>query len=187
MKKLGIGCLSILGVIFLIGIIGAIVGGSSVKKNTPTTSDQKQQGQKAEETQEEFKIGDQVRRGDTILTVNKVDKDWRSSNKFDKPQSPDDVFVVVNITLENQGKSDINLAGFWDFKLQDFQGVQRSEAIAAGMGLNKLSGQSVTSLSPGGKITGDLLFAVPKLNTDQMTLLYKPMVSFGSSAKIELQ
>ena len=55
------------------------------------------------------------------------------------------------------------------------------------MGLNKLSGQSVTSLSPGGKITGDLLFAVPKLNTDQMTLLYKPMVSFGSSAKIELQ
>jgi len=187
MKKIGIGCLSVLGIIFLIGIIGAIVGGNSVKKNTPTLNNQEQTELKNEEEQELFKIGDQVKRGDTILIVNKIEKDWRSTNQFDKPQSPDDVFIIVNVTLENQGKNDISLSGFWDFKLEDAQGVQRSEAIAGGIGLNKLSGQALTALSPGGKISGDLLFAVPKDAISSLTLHYKPLVSFGNPAKIELQ
>ena len=57
MKKIGIGCLSVLGIIFLIGIIGAIVGGNSVKKNTPTLNNQEQTELKNEEEQELFKIG----------------------------------------------------------------------------------------------------------------------------------
>ena len=72
------------------------------------------------------------------------------------------------------------------FKLEDSRGVQRSEAIAAGIGLNKLSGQTLTSLSPGGKITGDLLFAVQRNATSELTLHYQPLLDFGKPAKIEL-
>lgn len=175
--------LGIIGFFILIAIIGAATGGSSKKVGTTNQPEQ----QKEQAQQEVFKVGDKVQRGETILTVNKVTKDWRSSNMFDKPQSPDDEYVVVNITLENQGKVDLGLTGFWDFKLEDSQGAQRSEAIAAGMGLNKLSGQSLTSLSPGGIITGDLLFAVPKTAVSKMVLHYKPLISFGKPAKIELQ
>ncbi|KKS96365.1 MAG: hypothetical protein UV73_C0011G0037 [Candidatus Gottesmanbacteria bacterium GW2011_GWA2_43_14] len=137
--------------------------------------------------QEIFKIGDAIQRGVIGMKVNSKVIDWHSSNQFDKPRNPGDVFVVVNVTLVNHGTNDLRLSGFWDFKLEDANGVQRSEAISAGIGLNKLSGESMTALSPEGIITGDLLFAVPDDATDYLVLHYKPLASFGKPAKIELQ
>jgi hypothetical protein len=46
---------------------------------------------------------------------------------------------------------------------------------------------SVTSLSPGGKISGDLIFEVPQNAISKLTLDYQPLLDFGESAKIELQ
>jgi hypothetical protein len=137
--------------------------------------------------QEIFKIGDAIQRGVIGMKVNSRVIDWHSSNPFDKPRNPGDVFVVVNVTLVNHGTSDLRLSGFWDSKLEDANGVQRSEAIAAGIGLKKLSGESMTSLSPEGIITGDLLFAVPENAINHLVLHYKPLASFGKPAKIELQ
>lgn len=137
--------------------------------------------------QEIFKIGDAIQRGVIGMKVNSRIIDWHSSNQFDKPRNPGDVFVVVNVTLVNHGTSDLRLSGFWDFKLEDANGVQRSEAISAGIGLKKLSGESMTALSPEGIITGDLLFAVPEDATSHLVLHYKPLASFGKPAKIELQ
>lgn len=137
--------------------------------------------------QEIFKIGDAIQRGVIGMKVNSRIIDWHSSNQFDKPRNPGDVFVVVNVTLVNHGTSDLRLSGFWDFKLEDANGVQRSEAISAGIGLKKISGESMTALSPEGIITGDLLFAVPEDVTNHIILHYKPLASFGKPAKIELQ
>lgn len=133
-----------------------------------------------------FKVGDEIKRGDAVISVTKVNKDWKSSNPFDKPQSPDNAFVVITVSLSNQGKSDMNLSGFWDFKLEDGNGVQRNEALG-GIGLNKLSSGSITSLSPGGKITGDMIYEVSKSSATNLKLHYKPLFSFGDPATIELQ
>lgn len=134
--------------------------------------------------EEIFKIGDQVKRGDSVITVEKVNRNWQSSNQFDKPQNSENVFTVITVSVQNNGNSDLNLSSFWDFKLEDANGVQRNEAIG-GIGLNKLT-SSATTLSPGGKISGDLIFEAPKDST-RLILHYKPLISFGKPAKIELQ
>lgn len=177
----------VLGIILLIVIIGSGNKPKEVSQTAEKTLGEQTSVEPTNSVEENFKIGDRVQRGDTILTVNKVTKDWKSTNMFDKPQSPDEVYVVINVTLENQGKTDLSLTGFWDFKIEDAQKVQRSESFTAGIGLKKLSGQSITSLSPGGKITGDLIFTIPKEGLSQMTLFYKPLVSFGQPAKIQLE
>ena len=172
--------LSIIGGIILLLVMVGIMGNSGPSKigeNSVIGNTAKQQV---------FKIGDQIKRKDTVLSVVKVVKDWKSSNIYDKPSNPNDIFVVITISFENQGSSQLSLSSFWDFKLEDANGVQRNEALA-GIGLNKLNSGSVTSLSPGGKISGDLIFEVPQNAISKLTLDYQPLLDFGESAKIELQ
>lgn len=178
--------LTVLGafIIFII-TINILVGGMKKEGYIQKVGEVPPQQEIKEEI---YKIGDKVKRKDVVLTVLKVNKNWQSENPFDKPLNPEDVFVVVTVSLENQGSDELKLvSGFWDFKLEDANGVQRSEAIAAGLGLNKLSGQSLTSLSPGGKIIGDLIFSVPKQATSRLILHYQPLLDWGPPAKIELK
>lgn len=159
---------------------------SNTNDNTAQKVGQTNQGNNDKNIQSVFKIGDIIKRGDVALTVNKVQMDWKSSNSFDTPSNSNNIFVVVSVSLENQGSKEMNLTGFWDFKLEDSQGVQRSEALS-GIGLNKLSSGSVTSLAPGGKISGDLIFEVARAASDKMKLHYKPLLSFDDTIVIELQ
>lgn len=170
----------VLAVIVLFILIGALSGGGETSQSGSTNNETK-----AETEKTDYKIGEPVPRGDTTITVNKVTKDWESTNQFDKPTNAGSIFVVVNVTLQNNGDKDMNLSGIYDFKLEDADGVQRSEALG-GIGLNKLG--SVSSLAPNGKVSADLIFEVPQTATSQMRLHYKPLLSFSSKqATIELQ
>lgn len=168
----------ILYVIVAFIIIGSLGGSpdNTSKVGEVATSPEQQQP-------EMYKIGDQVKRGDTVLTITKVNKSWKSSNQFDTPSNSDNTYVVVTVSMENQGTKDLNLSGFWDFKLEDANGVKRDQSIG-GIGLNKLA---TGSLSPGGKTTGDLIFEAGKDATGKLTLHYQPLLSFGKPAIIELQ
>lgn len=172
----------VLAVIVLFILIGAISGNKNPQKvdSGQSSADSKDQ------EQTNFKIGDQVKRGDTVLIVKEVNKDWHSSNQFDKPQSPQNVYVVVMVGIGNEGKKDMSLSGAWDFKLKDGNGAKHDQALG-GVGLNRLDAGSTTSLAPGGVIAGALIFEVPSTATDNLTLEYQPLFSFGSPAEIALQ
>lgn len=161
----------------LVVIVLMIIGASS--GSTP----QKVGENGATAKSQTFKIGDQVKIKNTVLTVTKVNKNWKSSNQFDTPSNPGDVYVVVTISLENQGSDTIDLSGFWDFKLQDADGVIHDQGIG-GIGLNKLSSGS---LAAGGKTSGDIIFSVSKSATSNLTLQYQPLFSLSQTVAIELQ
>lgn len=133
-----------------------------------------------------FNIGDQIKQGDTVLTVTKVNKNWTSSNQFDTPQNPSDVYVVVTVSLVNQGSSNLSLSGMWDFKLQDANGALHDESITGGIGLNKLD-SAASELAPGGSVTGALVFEAPANATSKLVLDYQPLFSFGQPVDINLQ
>ncbi len=138
----------------------------------------------AEATQTTFRIGDQVQEGDTVLTVTSVNKDWHSSNEFDKPQSPSDQYVVVTVSIANKGTDALNVSGMFDFKLQDATGAQHDMSLG-GIGLNSLD--QVSSIAPNGTATGDVLFEVPSSAISNMSLVYQPLFSLGSPVMIQLQ
>lgn len=168
----------VLVVVVVFIIIGASNSSSPSKvgeDGTPATADTQQQTI--------FKIGDKVKIKNTVLTVTKVNKNWQSSNQFDTPSNPGDVYVIVTISLENQGSDTLDLSGFWDFKLQDGNGVIHDQGIG-GIGLNKLN---AGSLAAGGKTSGDVIFNVPKDATSNLTLQYQPLLSFSQPVVIELQ
>ncbi len=77
----------------------------------------------------------------------------------------------------------LDLSGFWDFKLQDDSGVIHDQGLG-GIGLNKLSSGSLAS---GGKTSGDIIFEVPQNATSRLILHYEPLFSFGQPVQIELQ
>lgn len=130
-----------------------------------------------------FKVGDQIQSDDMLLTVTNVTKNWKSSNQFDKPSNPDDVYVVVSVVIENKGSEDLDLSGLWDFKLEDANGVQKGQSIG-GIGIKKLP---TGSLSPNGKTSGDVLFEADKNALTTLKLRYKPLFSFADEIVIELQ
>lgn len=154
-----------------------IVGSTQAGTNQP-------QGASNQTQQTVFKVGDKIQNGSTVLTVTNVNKNWHSSNEFDTPQTPGDVYVVVSVSLTNTGNDTLNLTGDWGFKLQDADGVQHDTSLG-GIGLPSFN--SISSLAPGGTATGNVIFEVPQSSTSNLTLIYQPLFSFGSPIEVQLQ
>lgn len=164
----------VLAVIVIIIVLASIGDSSPTKVGSVGDTNTQQK--------EVFKVGDQIQSGDSLLTVTKVTKNWKSSNQFDTP-GPGNVYIVVTIAIENKGTSDLSLSGMWDFKLEDANGVQTSQALG-GIGIKQLP---TGSLSPNGKASGDVLFEVDKNALSNLKLHYEPLFSLNKEVIIELQ
>ncbi|MBU6500352.1 MAG: DUF4352 domain-containing protein [Patescibacteria group bacterium] len=174
--------LVVIVILIIAGVSGSNSAPQKVGENGNTTA-----GAQAPSNQPQvFNVGDQIKQGDTVLSVTKVNKNWHSSNQFDTPQNPSDVFVVVTVSMTNQGTGNLSVSGMWGFKLQDANGALHDEAITAGIGLNKLD-SAASELAPGGSVTGDMVFEVPSNATAKMILHYQPLFSFGQPVDIQLQ
>jgi len=169
--------------IVLVVLVFIIVGSTNDLSEKKKANDLVEKDKQTNLQKEVFKIGDQIKSGDSFLTVTKITKNWKSSNQFDKPSSPNDVYVLVDVLIENKGSKDLSLSGMWDFKLEDSNGLQRSQAIG-GVGIKQLpSGE----LSPNGKATGEILFEADKSALNVLKLRYKPLFSSTKEVVIELQ
>jgi len=153
--------LTVILALFVIGIIGAAMGGSdTATTDTGTGSSQE------ENTKTEYKIGEAIDLGNHEITINKVTKGFKSSNMFDEPQSSANEFVVVNVTIKNTGDSEL-AANEFGFELEDEAGVKRNTTMIAGMD-NSLEW---VNLSEGGTLTGNLAFEAKK-SSDKLVLHY---------------
>lgn len=163
--KWGIGCL---GLIVIIILIVAFSGGPS--KNDKDTDNAKTV----------YTVGETINLKNHQLIVNSVDKNFKSSNQFDTPQNSENVFVTVNVTIVNNGSSDLSVNSF-GFTLEDESGTQRNTTIIAGLD-NDLG---TVTVSPNGKVTGNLGFEA-KANSATLKLHYSPGAFGGDEVTINL-
>lgn len=175
--KVGIGCC---GALLFFFIIGLIITGKGIK-NISSTPVPSSGTQNQTETKKEYTIGDTINLKDHQIVVNSVDPNFSSGNMFDKPQSPDNSFVVVDVSVTNSGSKDL-LVNDFGFKLEDETGTQRNITIIAGVEGNL---QSVT-LSPNGKTSGKLAFEAKK-DSSKLILHYSGGISSGGEVTIRLK
>lgn len=164
--------------IVLIIIISAASGDKD--KNTSTTASNSGSSTQTADTNKTYKTGDTIQLKNHSLTVNTVNKNYKSGNQFDKPQDSNNSFVVVNVTLNNTGNDDLS-ANQFGFKLEDETGVQRNTTIVTTVADTL---QSVT-LSKGGKLTGNLVFEA-KTGSSVLKLHYEGGMFGGEEIIVNL-
>ncbi|HLI52593.1 MAG TPA: DUF4352 domain-containing protein [Thermomicrobiaceae bacterium] len=100
-------------------------------------------------------IGQPAKLGDLVVTVNKVF--CIDGYNATQPQAGSQ-FIVVDVTVTNNGSDTFNIAANYQTRLQDKYGQQtRSDSQVAMFAGNELAG----TLTPGGQISGRAAFDVP--------------------------
>jgi predicted esterase YcpF (UPF0227 family) len=172
------------GIFLLLIIIGAASGGCKTEKvgsNTDTTqvaaapSSQPQQDVK-------YKVGDQVKMGDVILTVNKLEKS--QGGQFTKPSDGNE-WVNLNMTIENTGSKQEFVTTLGQMYIVDADGNQYQVAVtnkAMENVNNSLDGAIVAKA----KKTGWVGFEVPK-TAKGITFHYKASFWNDKAILVELQ
>jgi hypothetical protein len=163
----------VLIVIVLIGIGGAAGGGDSTKPTSGGNSNSSADKKAEEKT--EFALGEKAVFDDKSITVTDVQRNYDTGNQFSQPESGKE-FVIVTVTITNDGDGTLDYNTF-NFKLQDSNGVQQSEAFSA-LSEGKLNSGS---LAAGGKVTGKLAYEVPKDDAG-LKLLYQDFSFFDNKA-----
>ncbi|HRF28386.1 MAG TPA: DUF4352 domain-containing protein [Candidatus Saccharibacteria bacterium] len=162
--------------IIIIVLIG--IGGAAGNKNdtaTKTGSNDNSASEKRAEEKTEFKVGETATFDNKSITVTDVQRNYDTGNQFAQPESGKEfVIITVNITNNSDKTLDYNT---YEFKMQDSNGVQQSEAITA-LSEGKLNSGS---LAAGGKVTGKLAYEVPKDDAG-LKLLYQNFSFFDNKA-----
>ncbi len=133
MKKLGTGCLVIVGAVLVLGIIGAVVGGRSGRNaaqpsSAPITGAAQSAGSAptaapaATAVPTAFGVGQDVRVDEVrwkIVAATDLGTTLKSTNQFVKDKATAGRFVQVRFEIENLSKDMLSFAGL---DLQDDQG-----------------------------------------------------------------
>ncbi|HHT53933.1 MAG TPA: DUF4352 domain-containing protein [Clostridiales bacterium] len=146
---------------------------------TANTSQQSDGGETQEKTQTEtetqpktetYKIGDSVKAGNLIFTVNSTRTDEGSD--FIKPKDGH-IYHIVDVTVENAGDKSETVSSLMMFKLLDSDGYNYSVTFGP-----ETKGAVDGEISAGRKLRGELVFEVPEDATG-LELEIDPTV-FGS-------
>jgi len=112
--------LAIIAIFIFIGVIG---GPSQPQKvGEVPTGEQKT----SNETQAEFKVGDQVKLGSSVVTVNKVE--FSQGGQFTKPAEGNE-WLNLNVTVENTGSSQQYLTTLGQMFVRDSEGNSYQVAV----------------------------------------------------------
>lgn len=166
--------LTVILVVVVIGGIAGAMGGNKSDTATNTGTNSNSQTDKAEE-KTEFKIGETASFDDKSITITDVQRNYDTGNQFAQPESGKE-FVIVTVNIVNNSNSSLDYNTF-EFKMQDSNGVQQSEAFTA-ISEGKLNSGS---LAKGGKVTGKLAYEVPKDDAG-LKLLYQNFSFFDNKA-----
>mgnify|MGYP000861083628 CR=1 FL=1 len=131
--------------ILLAGCAVETITPEKVDNNTSTGSEAKT---------ETFEIGDSVKGGDLIFTVNSTRTD--EGTEFIKP-SEGKIYYIVDVTVENPGSEPESVSSLMMFKLFDGDGYNYNITFGP-----ETKGQVDGEVSPGRKIRGELVFEIPE-------------------------
>jgi hypothetical protein len=115
------------------------------------------------------KIGQPLTLGDTVLTVNSVNR----TTDGNLAPSAGDEYAMLNVTVENKGTQDLTLSGLLSFSLTDSAGADQSYAIGAKYSNMFDTATGGSGIKAGQKVTGELGYEVKQGNKD-LTLKFTP-------------
>jgi hypothetical protein len=173
-------------VLFLILILTFIVfaGCDDVQpeKVDTATSEVSAESQRSESGETEVKtevyeIGDSVKAGNLIFTVNSTRTD--EGGEFIKPDEGK-IYYMVDVTVENTGSESEAVSSLMMFKLFDSDGYNYSVTIGP-----ETKGSVDGEISAGRKLRGELAFEVPE-DAKGLELVIEPSLFSSGQIIIEL-
>lgn len=180
MKKI----LMILGGLFLVIIvIGIAAGGGSsdeptkVGENGTAVNNQEESAAAPSTTDIVYQIGDQVKSGDFVFSVNEVRRDTGSG--FIKPDDGN-VYLIPNVTIENQSVKEVNISTLLQMYIKDGEGNKYTPTLTQDS-TGKVDGE----LLAGEKVKGDVGFEVPA-NAKELYFYYEASWLTGKTIKVKL-
>lgn len=145
------------------------------KKSESNGSSQIQNSEKKKEEKTEFKVGDIIAFDGKELTVEKVERNWKSEKAYIKPKDGKE-YIKVSLKIENKSETEMNYNVF-EFKAEDSNGAaERFDFQTYSLPDSLGSG----NLVKGGKKSGSMIFEVPAGSS--LKLHYQP--SFWSNKKV---
>jgi hypothetical protein len=172
MKKV---LLVVLGIIVILFIIGAASGGSNtgtqkVGNNTNVSPTAAPQGTV-------YKVGDQVKSGDFVFSVNSVSKD--EGTAYVKPAAGS-IYVIPNVTIQNNGKTKSTVSTLLQMYIKDSEGNKYTPALT-----QNATGKVDGELLAGDKVKGDVGFEVPTSATG-LKFYFTPEWLTGTTIVVDL-
>lgn len=161
MKKLLLLVLILSGILFIFAGCGEDVTPEKVNKNAETESAAKT---------ETYKIGDSVKAGNLIFTVNSTRID--EGGDFIKPKDGY-IYYIIDVTVENTGDKSESVSSLMMFKLFDSDGYNYNITIGP-----ETKGSVDGEISSGRKLRGELAFEIPQ-DAEGLELEIDPSI-FGS-------
>ncbi|HOJ49101.1 MAG TPA: DUF4352 domain-containing protein [Bacillota bacterium] len=128
-------------------------GSSQDVKPEKVDSETSQQKETKTET-ETYEIGDSVKAGNLIFTVNSTRTD--AGGDFIKPKDGY-IYYIIDVTVENTGDKSESVSSLMMFKLFDSQGYNYTITIGP-----ETQGSVNGEISAGRKLRGELAFEIPK-------------------------
>lgn len=120
---------------------GTSVGSGEVKSTTPPKA-------------QHFKVGDQVKVGDSYLVIVNSVKTSAGSG-YDHPDAGK-IYVVVDLSITNTSSEQQTISTLLQFTLKDGEGQKYNDTYVSGY--NDPGGD----LAPGDKVKGQMVYEVPK-------------------------
>ena len=162
-RTFALGCLGLVGVLFLIGIIAAIVGGGddgSQTASNATSGTTREPTRTTEAKTEAPGIGTPVRDGKFEFTVRKVEcgKSKIGSSGIDK--NAQGQFCLVYLKVENIGKESQLLDGGNQYLFGP--GGQRFDADSEAAVYLDQAQTFLNEINPGNTVNGIVVFDIPK-------------------------
>jgi hypothetical protein len=171
-KNLGIAIVSLLGVVGVLiacsassNTASAISGGSTATAGSV--------GSKSSQGTSHFKVGQQVKLGNYIVTANSFVTN--PGDDFSQPKSGNE-FVVVDVTIKNTSTSPEDISSLLNFTFQDSTGQKYDETI-----ISSLTAPDGT-IPAGGLLRGQLPYEVPATQKS-FTLIFQPD-AFGTDQAV---
>jgi hypothetical protein len=151
--------LTVLLVILVIGFIGMANGDSeSSSSSTANTASNTKQEEKKEPQKESYKVGENIKLGKVIVTINQVEKSM--GGQYTKPAEGNE-WVELNMTIENTGNTQEFITTLGQMFILDSENNQYQVAVTSkaleNPGVMSLDGAIVA----GAKKTGWVGFEVP--------------------------
>ncbi|HEX6543612.1 MAG TPA: DUF4352 domain-containing protein [Ktedonobacterales bacterium] len=164
----------LLPLLSLLGILAVVIMACGSSANTGTSvgsSGDNQNNSNSSNTSKHFKVGDQVKVGDTfIVTINSFKTS--PGDEFDKPKSGN-VFVVVDLSIKNVSKDEQNISSLLQFTLKDSTGQKYTETILSN------ATPPDGKLAAGDVIKGQIAYEVPKAQHDFTFAFEADIISSG--------
>jgi hypothetical protein len=168
--------------LFLVSLAGCSSYSSNPEKVGKSNTNQagnNNQGQAEEkEVFEVYKIGDQVKLDNQILTVLDI-SEYQSDNEFAQP-TEGNKYMAVDVELENSDNQPIDY-NVYDFEIQDENSYTYKQALIG----DKEPRYSSGTLQPGRKIRGFITFEVPN-ESARFELIFTPDLFSASQIIIDL-